>query len=367
MQRRYRYPGVMTITVGVIANPASGRDIRRLVSSASVFDNAEKANMVVRLMAGLVAAGVDRVLMMPTAGSIMANLNRRLRTAASHGDRLKFLDMPVEETAVDTVRATTLLCAAGVRGIAVLGGDGTHRLVARDCGDVPLLALSTGTNNAFPELREATVAGLALGLAATGQVAASAAHRRNSALAVSRDADRWHGYALVDFGVSADRFAGARAVWRPDEVREIFVAFAEPSAMGLSAVAGLLQPEPRGGELGVHVVLAPVDEARIVVTVPFAPGQVSPVGVRSYAPLRRGQEVAMAAGTGAIVLDGEREIERTAKDRFTVRLVDGPLTVDVARVLHVAAANGLLRTVQAYPTAGACPPNWSRSWPGSRP
>src|SRR2546421_11270481 len=141
MQRRYRYPGPMTVTVGGIANPASGRDIRRLVSSASVFDNAEKANMVVRLMAGLVAAGVDRVLMMPTAGSIMANLNRRLRAAASQGDRLptlEFLDMPVEETAADTVRATTLLCAAGVRGIAVLGGDGTHRLVARDCGDVPL-------------------------------------------------------------------------------------------------------------------------------------------------------------------------------------------------------------------------------------
>ena len=145
----------------------------------------------------------------------MANLNRRLRAAASQGDRLptlEFLDMPVEETAADTVRATTLLCAAGVRGIAVLGGDGTHRLVARDCGDVPLLALSTGTNNAFPEMREATVAGLALGLVATGQVAAPVAHRRNSALAVSRDADRWHGYALVDVGVSADRFAGAAEV-----------------------------------------------------------------------------------------------------------------------------------------------------------
>ena len=30
-------------TVGVIANPASGRDIRRLVTGASVFGNAEKA------------------------------------------------------------------------------------------------------------------------------------------------------------------------------------------------------------------------------------------------------------------------------------------------------------------------------------
>jgi hypothetical protein len=32
--------------VGVIANPMSGRDIRRLVASASVFPDAEKASSV---------------------------------------------------------------------------------------------------------------------------------------------------------------------------------------------------------------------------------------------------------------------------------------------------------------------------------
>ena len=48
------------VSVGVVANPASGRDVRRLVTGASVFDNAEKGAMVHRLMAGLGAAGVDR-------------------------------------------------------------------------------------------------------------------------------------------------------------------------------------------------------------------------------------------------------------------------------------------------------------------
>lgn len=40
-----RHRLVADVTVGVIANPMSGRDIRRLVASASVFPNAEKANM----------------------------------------------------------------------------------------------------------------------------------------------------------------------------------------------------------------------------------------------------------------------------------------------------------------------------------
>ena len=41
-----RHRLVADATVGVIANPMSGRDIRRLVASASVFPNAEKASMV---------------------------------------------------------------------------------------------------------------------------------------------------------------------------------------------------------------------------------------------------------------------------------------------------------------------------------
>ena len=52
-------------TVGIIANPASGKDIRRLVAHGSVFDNHEKVNIVRRVLLGLEAAGVTDVLFMP--------------------------------------------------------------------------------------------------------------------------------------------------------------------------------------------------------------------------------------------------------------------------------------------------------------
>ena len=52
------------------------------------------------------------------------------------------------------------MCDREVAAIVVLGGDGTHRVVAKACGDTPICAISTGTNNAFPDLRETTVAGL---------------------------------------------------------------------------------------------------------------------------------------------------------------------------------------------------------------
>ena len=306
------------VCVGVIANPASGRDIRRLVAGASVFGNADKAGMVFRLLAGLGATGVDRVLMMPATDGLSTTLHRHLRTARDL-PVLEELPMQLDGSAQDSLDAVAAMRARDVRAIVVLGGDGTHRVVAKGCGEVPLCAISTGTNNAFPELRETTVAGMAVGLVATGRAAVL---RRESALAVGGD------LALVDVAVSRERFIGARAVWRPADVSELFVTFANPSAVGLSAIAGALEPLPRGGGRGLHVRLG---EGRTV-TVPLAPGLVAPVSVASHRVIAHGEEVEIEPGVGTIALDGERELERRGQP-ITVRLVEGPLTIDIDATL----------------------------------
>lgn len=46
-------------TIGTVANSMSGRDIRRIVAQASVFVDAEKTNMVLRVTAAPAAAGVE--------------------------------------------------------------------------------------------------------------------------------------------------------------------------------------------------------------------------------------------------------------------------------------------------------------------
>src|SRR5690606_2831319 len=135
------------------------------------FDNAEKGRMIYRLIVGLGAVGVERVLLMPAGAGVGDSFERNLHAHATHPlptplPSIELLEMPLHGTAVDTVEATKRMVAAGVRAIAVLGGDGTHRIVAQHCGDTPLCTLSTGTNNAFPQVREATIAGLATGLVA---------------------------------------------------------------------------------------------------------------------------------------------------------------------------------------------------------
>src|SRR5207244_8038913 len=101
------------VAVGVIANAAAGRDIRRLVTGASVFDNAEKGSMVLRLMAGLGATGVARVLMMPAGAGVSANLLRRLDGLRGKVPlpALEFLELAPTDTAQDTADAVRLMAA----------------------------------------------------------------------------------------------------------------------------------------------------------------------------------------------------------------------------------------------------------------
>ena len=51
--------------VGIIANPNSGKDIRRLVSPASVFNDREKVNIIKRLLTTMDCLEIERAYLMP--------------------------------------------------------------------------------------------------------------------------------------------------------------------------------------------------------------------------------------------------------------------------------------------------------------
>ncbi len=327
---------------GIVANPASGRDIRRLVSQASVFPTAEKANMVQRLLAAFAVTGVDRALVSTDLGGISAAV---LRALGRGGDwpTVEFCEGDaLTGTAADTTHAVRRMVDEGAAVIVVLGGDGTARVAAAACGDVPMLALSTGTNNAFPQMREATVAGLAAGMIATGQVDADLVTERVSVLEVVTKARRE--IALVDVCVTLSRHVGARALWDPTSLTELYCTFAEPDGIGLSSVPGQLCPSPRSSPDGVALQLGPASETPYVVQAPIAPGLVRPVGVRGWGVLRPGVRVELAAAGGVIALDGERELElRNGESAFVELRPDGPWCVDVRAVMAEAAKRGLLR------------------------
>ena len=368
-------------SIGVLANPASGRDIRRLVAQASVFHLSEKCSMISRLLSALGAVGVGKVLMMPDVDGIADRVRQAVAThrpAEAPWPEVDFLDMPIEAGPLDTVRAVERMVAAQVGAIVVLGGDGTHRLVAPAPWEVPILgqhgrgpgwghrgsgrrwhtpARSDGlrgdthyhvvhrhqpARNVFSAIREATVAGLATGLVATRRVSLTEAVVRNKVLRVEINGASRE-LALVDAAISRDLWIGSKALWRPETLSQIFVAFSETNAIGLSSIAGLLRPVSRRAAYGLRVDLAPPEAASTTLVAPIAPGLIVRVGIAAVHEIRPGEPQRVSASRGVVALDGEREIEFGPDDRVTIQLqTNGPLTIDIDRVMARAAQDGLL-------------------------
>ncbi|EQD86151.1 ATP-NAD kinase [Saccharopolyspora erythraea D] len=336
-------PVVPGSALGIIANPMSGRDIRRLVAHASVFPNAEKTNMVLRLVAAAGALGVERVLVSTddfgVAGGVLRAARKRTGQDPGRWPRLDFCELDtLTGTAEDTRRHVRRMRAQGAEVIIVLGGDGTVRAAASELGDTALLPLSTGTNNAFPEMWEATVAGSAAALVATGRADAT----RQAKVLHVECGDRREP-ALVDVCVSTTAHVGARALWQVDELRELYCTFAEPHAIGLSSIAGQLLPTARHDPVGVAIELAGGRPSSQTVLAPIAPGRIVAVEVADARPLPLGQRRVSATPAGTVAVDGERELEFGPGTPVAVTLSDqGPRVVDVRSVLEAAARQRLL-------------------------
>jgi predicted polyphosphate/ATP-dependent NAD kinase len=304
----------------------------------------DRANIVLSVLSCLKACGVHQVYMMPENGGIRHHVRRGIDRAENQGlnhfPRLEYFDYRITGTVDDTFRAARVMQQIGVSAIVVLGGDGTHRAVVMACGDVPIAGISTGTNNAFPEHREPTITGLAVGLAVGGKVPARTAFLTNKKLVVK--VNDHEEIALVDVAVVTERYVGARALWRTETFRELFVTFANPEVIGMSAIAGLLKPVTRREKHGLHVRLN--SDANIMLDTPIAPGYMREIGIRSYCAMPAKKKFRPEISDGSLALDGERELSFSNEDDVTIELVPNAFrTVNVRACMHYAARHGLMR------------------------
>ena len=222
--------------VGIIANPAASKDIRRLVAQGRVIPDWEKVNIVRRVLIGLQAVGIEQVVAMPDS----SHLCERARDDSHLTLDLSLLEMPTYYTEGDTVRAAAQMAREGVTCLVTLGGDGTNRAVACGCNSIPIVPISTGTNNVFPQMVEGTLAGLAAGVVADGRLQSEWVSTVSKTLAVYVDGD-YRDMALVDVALSRERYVATRAIWDMSTLYEVFLTRAEPASIGLSSVGARLQ------------------------------------------------------------------------------------------------------------------------------
>jgi len=326
--------------VGIIPNPMSGKDIRRLVACGTVSSNMHKTNIILRLLLGLEAAGVNGVEIMPDVYGIGLEAKERFFRANKSPMNVSFLDMQIKTNEEDSHRASRLLRDLGVGCIITLGGDGTNRLVAKGCGDVPLLPISAGTNNVFPLPVEATVAGMAAGLISRKLLDPEKVLSQRKRLDILKN-NEVVDIALIDAVVMRARDIGTRAVWDVGQIKQIVQTCASLSDIGLSSIGGSLHHIHLCDGQGLSVELG---EGGCSVLAPIAPGLIKEVSVRSARVIEIGETVPVRSVPSILALDGERTFRVKPGDKISIRLnKSGPRVVEVHEVLKQATEKGLFR------------------------
>jgi hypothetical protein len=323
-------------TVGVIVNPRAGKDIRRLVSAAGHTSDAHKVDVVKRVVIGATEAGTRQIVLVDDPQSIA-------RRATQNVDcPVELIEMTPTGTRNDTIRATEVLRDRGADVVVALGGDGTCRDVAVGWPDIPLIALSTGTNNVFPVDVDATAAGTVAGLIAEGRLELHPLSRRAKRLALRFDDPRGDGgpdddLALVEVSLIDADFLGARAVHDPASIRAIVATFAQPASTGLSSIAGRLRPIHRDEPGAVVVRLGGEQE---FVRASLTPGSSCLLPIEEVASLSPNETIVFE-GPGVVACDGERYRTLSSVGKLHVTAcADGPIVIDVVRAMLAAFRSG---------------------------
>jgi len=321
--------------VAIIANPASGKDIRRLVAHGTVISNMEKVNIIRRVLVGLEAMGAEQVFFMPEHYGLgkkaMESLDLSLKT--------DFIEIIPNYTQDDSTHAARLAVELGVACLIVLGGDGTNRVVAKASDGIPLLSIATGTNNVFSTMIEGTLAGIAAGVFARDESALEGLTRQAPRLEIWRD-NTLLDIALVDVVISNEGFIASRALWNVDRLREVFLTRAEPQHIGFSSLGGYLCHLPLDSGKGLHIRIG---QGNTSVKAPIAPGLIKRVPIESYDIFEPDEKIPISGTSSVIALDGEREITMLKDEKLYVKLdLNGPRVVKLKETLQRASETCLL-------------------------
>ena len=298
--------------VGLIANPASSKDIRRLTGLARVVDVEEKANLVARLLVGLAAAPNVAVLAVDDQAGLV---RRAVRLAGDRGAPVGYLEVEVEGSEADTRLGAAMLKVSGARALVTIGGDGTVRAAAEGWPEAPLVPVAAGTNNAFALTEEPTVIGFATALAVTGD---DRAFVPTTAIAVQTT--KGDAVAVIDAVVVRDHWIGAGAIVSPDQLVEAYVTSSRRTAVGIASISAALGPLARGYARRIAF------GGSTVVRAVFGPGVVLDIPVADFDDLPHGSEAPLLESAGLVALDGERRLPAAGG---LVRVIAGPRVLDL--------------------------------------
>ncbi len=315
-------------SVGIIVNPNSGKDIRRLVSNAFVVPQQFKSNELLKVYEGLMNEGVRKVFIMPD----FSDVSRRARETYSNKIDTVILETKRLDEESTTIESAKKMDSLGLECVIIFGGDGTSRLVSNYLKNIPILAISTGTNNLFPENIDGTVAGIAVGKFVNSD-------NKKSFINKTKKIDIFFGEqymdsALVDIAVTNIPYIGARAVWSMEPVSEIFINKVKPTGIGFSSIGFRLVKNLKSEESIYIKISKNKNNSKIKFQSPIAPGKIEEIFIDNWKLFKKSEIIKIQTNKGTLALDGERRLEFSGKNKANIRINNnGPTCLKIGEIL----------------------------------
>ena len=316
-------------TVGIIANPLSGKDIRRLVASASVVSTHAKANELVKLYSGLVSEGIKKIVVMPD----LSDITKRSREKFNDQVETEILKTTVIDHEETTIQAAKEMERRKLGCVVIFGGDGTCRLASKFLANTPILAISTGTNNLFPKKIDGTVAGMVVGKFYNLKNKKDYCFKEQKLdIYINK---KYKDSALVDAVISDIPYIGSKAIWNMDNVKEMFISKVIPEGIGFSSIAFHLTKKQDLINQGIYINFND-SRSPMIIKAPIAPGKIEEVLINKWKIFDSNDLIEIALKSGTIALDGERTIEFSISEKPSVKLnLKGPISLIVEKILSV--------------------------------
>ena len=318
--------------LAILVNPMAGRDVRRVAARASTVTHESKMDMVARAASGADAMGIDEIFIVSEPFRIAERALEWMPLKA----KVSVLKIELQHKPSDTLRAAEAFIGKGVNHIVALGGDGTHRVIVKATTDICLIPLSTGTNNVYPLTVEPTIVGMVAALGAQGRLCRKDLGRRSKLIHFSIG-DRVEDIGLIDVVRMENDFIGNFRPFNPANIQELILSRAEPDAIGMSPIGGLIDPVSEEEDAGLLVRMGGGLRRRV----PISPGHFRDVCVKTAERMRM-EEERVIDGPGIIAVDGDRLYQIGTGEQVVASIRrDGPFVYDIARAMNFAAQQGL--------------------------
>lgn len=329
--------------IGIICNPQSGKDIRRLLTAATTIDDTEKLNILERIVLTIMAVKKQKVYIMPDRLGYGRMLIKKSHLPDYPQDlsMLEVYEMGMTETQSDTEFFASEMERLGADALIIMGGDGTNRAAARGSRKVPTISLSTGTNNVYPQMLEGTVAGMAAAAISSDVIPPDKCTYASKCIEIYKN-EKPIDIALIDLVFCRNPFVGSRAIWDYKEIDSVIVTQCSMASIGFSALIGsamqVTSEEPWGA-------MADFTDEKPNTLAPMGAGSIQEIHITNEKKIELNTPITRVMDyQGTLALDGEREIFFKQGDKITCEItMEGPRRVDICAAVEYARKQGLFR------------------------